>query len=305
MTSLAERLIILWSTPLYILLIVGEIILSHYHDRNLYSFKDSVTNFVFMLLNSGIDLLWRSTYFLVMMIAYEYKLFEITNPWIYFFTLLIAEDFLFYWLHRIEHTVRILWAVHVTHHSSEKFNLTTGFRSSVFQPLYRFIFFLPLAILGFKPLDIMLVFSATQIWGILVHTKAINKMGFLEHILVTPSHHRVHHASNILYLDKNMGMFLILWDKLFGTFQQELPESVYEPIKYGITKDTSKLQYHHKVLHEFEDLSIDLRNHPSLSDKINYLIQPPGWSADGSTKTTRQLHKEIAEQGNILVSSQL
>ena len=107
--------------------------------------------------------------------------------------------------------------MHVTHHSSEYFNLTTGFRSSVFQPLYRFIYFIPLVFLGFQPADIVLMYSITQIYGILIHTKYVDKLGWLEKVLVTPSHHRVHHASNIEYLDKNIGMCLIIWDKLFAT----------------------------------------------------------------------------------------
>ena len=125
--------------------------------------------------------------------------------------------------------------MHVTHHSSEEFNLTTGFRSSVLQPLYRFIYFLPLVLLDLNHIDIVFMYSLTQIYGILVHTQYINKMPrWFETIFVSPSHHRVHHASNIRYLDRNMGMVLIIWDRLFGTFQAEIDE---DPVKYGLTKN--------------------------------------------------------------------
>ena len=152
------------------------------------------------------------------------------------FSCFCAEDFLYYWLHRFDHEIRLFWAVHVTHHSSEQMNFTRRipfFRFSAAVPVYLFY---SAGLAGIPALDIVFIYSATQIWGIFVHTELINKMGWLEYILVTPSHHRVHHASNPKYLDKNMGMFLIIWDQLFGTFQPELPDEEYQPKKYGLTK---------------------------------------------------------------------
>jgi sterol desaturase/sphingolipid hydroxylase (fatty acid hydroxylase superfamily) len=210
-----------------------------------------------MLINGGLDLVLRIFYVVILVFFWNYRFTEITTPWIYWVTLLIAEDFIFYWLHRIDHNVRLFWAVHVTHHSSSKMNFSVGFRSSVFQPFYRFFWFIPLALVGFKPLDIVFMYSATQIWGILIHTEYIRKLGWLEYIFVTPSHHRVHHASNALYLDKNMGMFLILWDKLFGTFQPELPEQQYQPLKYGLTKPLEKETPQHILFHEWKDILKD------------------------------------------------
>jgi sterol desaturase/sphingolipid hydroxylase (fatty acid hydroxylase superfamily) len=130
--------------------------------------------------------------------------------------LVLAEDFVYYWLHRFDHHIRLFWAVHVTHHSSEKMNFTVGFRSSVFQPLYRFIYFIPLALLGFKPIDIVFIYSATQIWGIFVHTELIHKMGWLEYIMITPPITGCTMDPIPKYLDKNMGMFLIIWDKFLA-----------------------------------------------------------------------------------------
>jgi sterol desaturase/sphingolipid hydroxylase (fatty acid hydroxylase superfamily) len=206
--------------------------------------------------------------------------------------LVLAEDFLYYWLHRFDHEIRLFWAIHVTHHSSEQMNFSVGFRSSVFQPLYRFIYFIPLALMGFTPIDIMFVFSATQIWGIFVHTELIHKMGWLEYIMVTPSHHRVHHASNSKYLDKNMGMFLIIWDKIFGTFQAELPAEQYQPLKYGLTKPLESETPTKVIFHEWNDIRNDLqRTDIGWREKMGYLFGPPGWSHDGSRQTSEELRE--------------
>jgi sterol desaturase/sphingolipid hydroxylase (fatty acid hydroxylase superfamily) len=212
----------------------------------------------------------------------------------YWLLLFLAEDLAFYVEHRVDHYCRMFWAVHVTHHSSEGFNLTTGFRSSVFQPLYRFVYFIPLALLGFHPVDIVFMYALTQIYGILVHTQYVKTMPtWFEWIFVSPAHHRVHHASNIAYLDKNMGMCLIIWDKLFGTFQPELPE---EPVRYGLTKPIEKPNHpYHVVFHEWKAIGRDLKKPVSWTTKLKYLIMPPGWSHDGSTKTAAQLRKEAQE----------
>ena len=292
MEALREQWLILWTTPFYVFIILAEILLSNYKHKDNYTVKDVVNNFILMVLNGGIDLLFRSVYLVALVFCWNNRFTEISTPWIYWLVLLLSEDFLFYWLHRFDHEIRLFWAVHVTHHSSDKMNLTVGFRSSVFQPLYRFIYFIPLAFLGFKPMDILLMYSITQIWGILVHTEHVGKLGWLEYIFVTPSHHRVHHASNVLYLDKNMGMFLIIWDKMFGTFQAELPNETYEPIKYGLTTPLETQRPDHVIFHEWKSIWKDMfRKDISFKHKIGYLFGPPGWSHDGSRKTSEELRK--------------
>jgi hypothetical protein len=146
---------------------------------------------------------------------------------------------------------------------------------------------------GFEPLDIAFIFSATQIWGIFVHTELIKKMGWLELILVTPSHHRVHHARNPKYLDKNMGMFLIIWDKWFGTFQPELAEEEYQPIKYGLTKGIEKETPVTIVFHEWRSIWKDMwRTDITWREKWWYLFGPPGWSHDGSRLTSDEMREQ-------------
>lgn len=296
MVDYVEKLIIFISTPIYALLILGEIILSNWHNRKLYTVGDTVQNVYLMLANMGVDVLMRGITLFVLLSFFDYRFVSWdTTSWYYWTLLFFAEDFIFYWIHRIDHIVRFFWAIHVTHHSSENYNLTTGFRSSVFQPVYRFIWFIPLVFLGFKPFDIFIMYSITQTYGILVHTKTVYKLGFLETFLVTPSHHRVHHASNVEYLDKNMGMILIVWDKLFGTFQAEI-EGL--PIQYGLYEKQISQNPANVIFHEWSAIYKDVRKTKGLKNKWLYITKPPGWSHDGSTMTSTELRKHIKQEQN-------
>jgi len=297
MRTIYEQLLILISTPLYLFIIGLELLLTNYGHKKVYTWKDTAVNVYLMILNACIDIFVRGSYLLVLNYFFHYQIFSFPNAIVYWIMLLVLEDFMYYWLHRFDHEVRLFWAVHVTHHSSSQLNFSVGFRSSVLQPLYRFIYFIPLALVGFKPLDIVFIYSATQIWGIFVHTELINKMGWLEYILVTPSHHRVHHASNPKYLDMNMGMFLIIWDKLFGTFQPELAVDEYQPMKYGLTKSIEKETPLTIVFHEWSGIRKDLlRRDIGWKEKLFYVFGPPGWSHDGSRKTSYELRQ--MENGN-------
>ena len=298
MGALKEQWLIFISTPVYIFIIGLELLLSHLQHRKAYTLKDAGANLYLMLMNTGIDLAFRIIYLAILNYFYLHALISIEQGVLYWLMLVILEDFLYYWLHRFDHEIRFFWAIHVTHHSSQKLNFTVGFRSSVFQPLYRFIYFIPLALLGCKPLDIAFVYSATQIWGIFVHTELIKKMGWLEYFMVTPSHHRVHHGSNPKYLDKNMGMFLIIWDKLFGSFQPELPADVYQPITYGLTRNIEDPNAVSLIFHEWKQIWRDTTQKGiSFRTRLRYLFGPPGWSHDGSRLTSRQLREK--EKGEL------
>ena len=293
MHSSHETWFLLLSVPIYIIFIAAEIILSNWGEKKFYSIKGVLQNVYLTLMNASLDLILRWTFYVsVLMWTYEHHFFKIENPYLYWVLLFIFEDLAFYIEHRIDHYCRFFWAVHLTHHSSEEFNLTTGFRSSVFQPVYRFVYFIPVALMGFHPLDIVFMYSVTQTYGILVHTQYIKKMpAWFEAVFVTPAHHRVHHASNIRYLDKNMGMCLIIWDRMFGTFQDELPE---DPVKYGLTKPLKNPHnlFNH-VIYEWKGMLADLKKKVPLATKIKYLFKPPGWSHDGSSKTAVQLRNEL------------
>ena len=292
MQSSREILMLLFSIPLYSVLILVEIFLSNWKEHRYYSLTITLQNIYLTLLNAGLDILFRSLFYVaVLMWCFQHRFFAIDNIYFYWIFLFLLEDLAFYAEHYADHYCRLFWAVHVTHHSSAEFNLTTGFRSSVLQPVYRFIYFIPIAFIGFHPLDIIFMYSLTQTYGILVHTQYIKKMPlWFEAVFVSPSHHRVHHASNILYLDRNMGMCLIIWDKIFGTFQQEIES---DPVIYGLSKplknDGSPVNI---VFHEWKSLAKDLQKKTSVSNRIKYLLMPPGWSHDGTSKTASQLRKD-------------
>ena len=296
--SFKELGLVLVTVPTYAILILLEMFLSNQHERDkpMYSWRDSFTNLYLTLSQMAVDVAtrWIPTY-LAFRFCYEYRLFHIENAVVYWFWLIVLQDFFFYWIHRTEHSSRFFWAVHVTHHSSEYFNLSVGFRSSVLEPIYRFVFYLPLPFMGFKAEDIMLSFSITQIYGLLVHTQYIRRIPIYEWIFVTPSHHRVHHGSNIRYLDRNMGMFLIIWDRLFGTFQAERAD---DPVRYGLTTKKDLRGPVRVIFHEWVDIWKDVfqkHRHQPLSIRLKYAFAPPGWSHDGSTKTADELRAELMD----------
>lgn len=291
MNEFREELLIKLSIPIYAIVIGIEILYSYWKQKKYYSTKGILSNLYLTTLNFSLDILVRGICLGVLWYFYQFKftgIDKIAHPILYWTALLFAEDFMFYWMHRIDHYCRFFWAIHVTHHSSEEFNLTVGFRSSVFQPLYRFVYFIPLSLFGFDPLDVMFMYAATQIYGILIHTKTVGKLGPLEWFLSTPSHHRVHHASNIKYLDKNMGMIFIIWDRIFGTFEKEEEEVVY-----GLTSNLKTYNPITMVFHEWKAIYEDLKKQTSLKNKFMYVFGPPGWSHDGSRKTSNQLRSDL------------
>jgi sterol desaturase/sphingolipid hydroxylase (fatty acid hydroxylase superfamily) len=293
MSSARESWFLLLSIPFYTILIGAEIFFSNWKQKKYYSVRDTIQNIYLTVLNASLDGLLRWLFYISLMAwAYQYHFYSIPNVYLYWFILFLLVDLAFYFEHRIDHYCRLFWAVHVTHHSSEEFNLSTGFRSSVFQPVYRFIYLAPITLLGFTPLDIVFMYSATQTYGILVHTQFIHKMpGWFEAVFVSPSHHRVHHASNVIYLDKNMGMCLIIWDKMFSSFQKEIEE---EPVKYGLTKPVEHAANPLKIIfHEWQSIARDLKKKTSLATRLKYIFMPPGWSPDGSTKTARQMRLDL------------
>jgi sterol desaturase/sphingolipid hydroxylase (fatty acid hydroxylase superfamily) len=296
MNEFRESLLVLISVPIYAIVIGFEFFYSYFKNKSLYTGKGILSNIYLTALNMGLDILVRGLCLYVLNYFFQFRFFNWeTTAALYWALLVVAEDFMYYWLHRNDHMVRFFWAVHVTHHNSEEYNFTVGFRSSVFQPLYRFVYFIPLVLFGFKAIDIMFIYSATQIFGILAHTQTINKLGFLEHIIITPSHHRVHHASNVKYLDKNMGMLLVFWDKLFGTFEAEDEK---EPVKFGLTENIKTYNPFTMVFHEWKNIYNDLKKSSSFKDKLKYVFGPPGWSHDGSKHTSSQLQAELKNKSD-------
>ncbi|WP_229809661.1 sterol desaturase family protein [Formosimonas limnophila] len=291
---LNQEVLYTYSVPFFVAVILAEMFFSHRQSLNLYRQGDLLKNLYFALINIGLDLVMKGFAFFMLGWAYTHRVIEVENVWLYWLILVLLQDFAYYVHHFMDHHIRLFWAVHITHHSSEHFNITTGFRSPVFQPLYRYFYFMPVAFLGFEPLHIMFSYAATQIYGTLIHTQTIKKMGVFEHFMVTPSHHRVHHASNVVYLDKNMGMFLIIWDKIFGTFK---PEQDNEPVRYGIVTPLTPEQELHPVktiTHEFEAIWKDAtQSNLTVGQRLKYIFGPPGWSHDGSKQTSKQMQAAL------------
>jgi len=277
------------TTPLYAAFILGELLFSRFHNMGLYRGKDFFTNLILGLLGGVMDLLMMGVCFSVInYIAGNYAVINTVHPVLRWAGVFIAQDFCFYWLHRVEHYCRFFWAVHANHHSSNYFNFSIALRSSVLQPLYRYFFFLPCGFLGFTGQEVMLMYAINQAYAFFVHTKVIGKLGWYEWFFVTPSHHRVHHGSNPQYLDKNMGQVLIIWDKIFGTFAEEK-----EPVQFGLTTPLSTFFIPRVVLGEWGKIYQDLQKPVSFKDKLMYIFGPPGWSHDGSTLTSAQLREKL------------
>jgi sterol desaturase/sphingolipid hydroxylase (fatty acid hydroxylase superfamily) len=281
---------------LLVLLTVLEMGLNYWENRKFYEKRDTLTNIYLTMLAFILNIAVKGMTFFILDYAWQFRLFEIKNVIAYWVILVLVQDFLYWVLHYTGHYCRLFWAMHVTHHSSEHFNLTTGFRSTVFEPLYRVFFYLPLAFMGFNALDILYAYLLTQLYGNIVHTQYQVKLPkWYGLIFVTPSHHRVHHASNVPYLDKNMGMMFIIWDRIFGTFREE---NLPEPIRYGLTKQPEDLGPVNILFHEWKALLQDAKQAPDFKTKLKYFLNPPGWSHDGHTQTARVMQREYEEQHN-------
>ena len=205
---------------------------------------------------------------------------------------MLADDFTYYWFHRANHEIRILWAAHIVHHSSDNFNLGTAIRNGWFTILYKPLFYMWMPAIGFPPEMVIVCLGIEALWQFQLHSQYIPKMGFLEKILNTHTMHQVHHAQNVEYLDKNHGGFLNVFDKLFGTWK-EYDEEI--EVKYGVIHAPNSYNPIVILTHEFKDIWNDVKKVDKLSHKLMYIFGPPGWSHDGSTMTVKQQQAEFKE----------
>jgi sterol desaturase/sphingolipid hydroxylase (fatty acid hydroxylase superfamily) len=190
--------------------------------------QETIANITIEMINRILDNTVIGTIFIIGFFTTEqFALANIPVTWWSWILAVICVDFTYYWMHRIEHERRILWAVHSVHHSSEEYNLTTAFRLSWLESLYEWIFFIPLLIIGFDAVQILASLLMIVVYQTWIHTEKIGRLGWLDGVFNTPAVHRIHHASNSTYLDKNYGGVLILWDRLFGTYQTEIEKPLY------------------------------------------------------------------------------
>ena len=237
-----------------------------------------------------IGLLTKTFAFFVFIWIYQFRLFEIPNTWWMWGLLLLADDVTFYWYHRSAHEIRFFWAAHVQHHSSEHMNFSVALRQSWGEPFIKFLFYMWLPFIGFNPVYILIMQSISLVYQFFPHTKLVGKLGPIEWIFNSPSHHRVHHATQVQYLDKNHAGILIIWDRMFGTFQKEIEVPIY-----GITENINTFSPLKIASHEYVNLWQDIRRAKKFSDKINYLIKPPGWSHDGENRTSKELQRQLSK----------
>jgi len=265
-----------YTMPIFLLLILVETLAARKLGKTVSHSLDSVSSISSGMTNVIKDVLGLT----ISLLTYEWlvghlAIFEIRSTWVVYLVTFLVIDFKGYWVHRWEHKINIFWNRHVIHHSSEEFNLSCGLRQTVSTVFDYFTFLLlPAALIG-VPVEVIAVVAPIhlflQFW---YHTQLIGKMGWLENILVTPSHHRVHHAINKVYMDKNFGQIFIFWDKLFGTFQEELDE---ERCAYGITRPARtwnpiKINFQHFFL-----LAKDAYYTQNWKDKLRIWYMPTGW----------------------------
>ena len=277
-----------FAIPVFIALIVVEVLINAKKNLNLYKFKDSAANITMGLGSVVIGLLTKTFAFFVFLWIYQFRLFEIPNTWWMWGLLLLADDVTFYWYHRSAHEIRFFWAAHVQHHSSEHMNFSVALRQSWGEPFIKFLFYMWLPFIGFNPVYILIMQSISLVYQFFPHTKLVGKLGPLEWVFNSPSHHRVHHATQVQYLDKNHAGILIIWDRIFGTFQKEIEVPIY-----GITENINSFNPLKIASHEYISLWQDIRRAKKFSDKINYLIKPPGWSHDGENRTSKELQRQL------------
>ena len=278
-----------FAIPFFLATLMIEVALSLYGNREYYTKKDTFASLIMGIGSIGSSLITKGLKFGVFTFLYEYRLIEIPMVWWGLIALLLADDFSYYWFHRTSHKMRYFWASHVVHHSSQHYNLSTALRQTWTGEISgSFIFYAWMPLVGFDPLWILTAQSTSLIYQYWIHTEVIRKMPrWFELIFNTPSHHRVHHGSDLQYLDMNYAGILIVWDKMFGTFIDETKAPTYGLITNISTYNPARIAFS-----EWGNLARDVYRTSGILNKLRYIFAPPGWSPDGSTLTTDEMREE-------------
>ena len=278
------------AVPFFVLLIFVELLVSRLRqssrERKIYRLNDSIaaltTALVFSITGVAVtaaSLWWYSiveSHWSLPVLWSGFAKLELANAaWWHWLLILLAVDFLYYWFHRASHEIRFLWACHVTHHSSEEFNLTTALRQCSFQRVFEYMFMLPLALLGIPWQMMFICHGILKIYQFWVHTRLIGRLSFLEHVLLTPSHHRVHHGRDPQYLDKNHGGIFILWDRWFGSYAPEVEEP-----HYGLVKPLRSWNPLWANVHEYAGIFRDMWRTRGWRNRLRVALGAPGWRPD-------------------------
>jgi len=258
--------------PFFFLLIGIELAWSAWSGRRVYRFNDLISNMGCGIGSQVVGAFTKTVIFAVYLWVYEYRLFTLAPTALTWVVAFVLVDLLYYWFHRLSHEVNFLWAAHVVHHQSEEYNLSVALRQSWWQGVFSWWFYVPLALCGIHPMIIVTVGAVNTLYQFWIHTKAIDRLGPLEWILNTPSHHRVHHGSDPIYLDRNHAGTLIIWDKLFGTFQREEQEPIYGITNQLRTWDPLKANFSY-----WGELFALAGRAATWREKILVFLKPPGW----------------------------
>lgn len=275
----------LYAVPFFIATIVAEAFLSRGRsDVRGYETRDTFASLAMGTGNRIVFAVCHGFTIGVLFWLWEHRFFDLGFAWWVWIALFFAEDFTYYVFHRASHEVRFLWAAHENHHSSQRYNLSTALRQSWTTPFTELLFYWWMPLAGFHPSMILIAKAWSLIYQYWIHTELVERIGSLESVLNTPSHHRVHHGANPEYLDRNHAGILIIWDKLFGTFEPEIA-----PVRYGLTKNIETYNPLRIAFHEWVTMIEDVLGARTWKERLAYIFMPPGWSPDGSRLTSTQL----------------
>ncbi len=256
----------------FVALVAIETAISWRHDLGSYEFRDTTANFLLALADLLMAAAMKGLFLLLFALLHRWAPLDFGHAWYGWVLLIVVNDFIYYAFHRLAHRSRFMWAFHVTHHSSRKYNFSVAIRLNLFILPLHFLFMLPLALVGFRPEAILVVNSIATLYQLWVHTELVGKLGVLDKVFNTPSNHRVHHGSNSCYLDRNYGAMFIFWDRLFGTYQPEAERPVY-----GLTNNVDTYNPVTLTLHEVRAMMRDVARPGPLRQRLTYLFGPPGW----------------------------
>ena len=262
------------AVPAFLLLLALEAIADAAMRRDFYEIKDTAASLTMGVGNLLVNLFSKAVQLSVFAMLHRFAIFHIGYQWWAWFLVFFADDCTYYWYHRISHGCRFFWASHVVHHSSQRYNLSTALRQTWTGSFMSFIFWLWMPLFGFPPAMIMSMGAISLLYQFWIHTELVRSLGPLELFFNTPGHHRVHHASNPRYIDRNHGGTLIIWDKLFGTFEREDPN---DAPRFGLTKNINSYNPLRIAFHEWVDMFRDVQNAPGWRNKLRYIFGSPGW----------------------------
>lgn len=291
----SQDTLVYWFVPIFLTALALEAALSYRYRLELFEKADTKASLWMLLFVGIVDIVPKLVAFGAFIYLASLSPWQdvIGRQWWAWALLFLLDDFIYYWFHRANHEIRLFWAGHVSHHSAVKMNFATALRQGVGERVHKYFFWLPLPLLGFDALMIFTVMAINLFYQFWVHVEWVRKLpSWFEFVFNTPSHHRVHHASNVPYLDRNHGGVLIIWDRLFGTFAQEQPQ---EKVRYGLTKPLASLAPLHVATHDYQALWRDVRAAPTLKAKLAYMLLAPGWSHSGDDLRSNTLRAQHGE----------